>query len=106
MAANRQPLPARLMRTLEDATALDRGVDFLEPAAEGLTADQNVKDALRGEKYLGSPLHPALVHFPIGFAYAAAVVDLLGRFSRPGATVLTAATVACTPISVRLKPSL
>jgi len=52
-------------------------------------------DLLSGEGLTGVPLHPALVHFPIGGAYAAALLDLLGMGRAAGVvTAFTAAAAA------------
>lgn len=69
--------PANLAHAVEEATALDAPADALSAAAEALTANEAVAGVLTGAA-TGLPLHPALVHFPIGFAYAALAVDLLG----------------------------
>lgn len=79
-----KPVLARRLDALADNPTLDRGVSALRAITERLPKSE--QDA----SPTGSPIHPALVHFPIGGAFSAAVVDAAGLDT--AATVLTAFT--------------
>src|SRR3954467_6030366 len=53
----------------------------------------SIKQLLQG-KWLGHPLHPALVHVPTGLWPAALVFDLVGHFG-PGSPALVRASFGC-----------
>jgi len=86
-----------LMNKLERASALDRVGDRLQPRVWSVLRPQRVKDALHG-RWLGHPLHPALVQVPIGTWISSAVLDLIPGRRLPGhqgaATALVAAGTA------------
>lgn len=67
----------------------------LDPAAAALEDHRELYDVLTGESLTGHPIHPALVHMPIGITMAAAALEVagLGRF-KASTTVLTGLTVA------------
>ena len=62
---------------LEDATALDKPVQVLEPAVASLFGTGPRGAALRGD-WLGHALHPVLTDFVIGTWTSATVLDLFG----------------------------
>lgn len=62
---------------LEDATALDKPVQALEPAVARLFGTGPRGAALRGD-WLGHALHPVLTDFVIGTWTSATVLDLFG----------------------------
>lgn len=62
---------------LEDATALDRPVQALEPAVRALFGTGARGSVLRGD-WLGHALHPLLTDIPIGTWTSATLLDLLG----------------------------
>lgn len=89
---------------LEDLAAnpsLDRCVRTVDGLTERVLGAGGVRQALAGAKAgSGLPLHPALVHFPIGGAFSAAVVDLLGMGAAAGAlSAFTAMTAAPTVVA-------
>lgn len=91
---NSTPILAKAAEFFEDAEALDAPADLLREAARKLTANPTAKAMLTGQAS-GSPLHPALVHLPIGAAISALVVDLLGGEHLDEAVqLLTGLTVA------------
>ncbi|MDO5735436.1 MAG: hypothetical protein Q4P15_03075, partial [Propionibacteriaceae bacterium] len=67
----------------------------LDPVATALEDNEELYDVLTGESLTGHPIHPALVHMPIGITMAAAALEVLGlgRF-KAATTVLTGVTVA------------
>ena len=67
----------RVADAIEDLGPLDGVADSLGRAASHLRERPALAHALQGAG-LGHPLHPALVHFPIGFAVAALVSDVVG----------------------------
>lgn len=80
---------ARIAEAIEDVALLDGVADALGRSASHLREQPSLMHALQGAG-LGHPLHPALVHFPIGFGAAALVSDLVG--GRSGEKVTKALT--------------
>ncbi|OEJ30504.1 DUF2231 domain-containing protein [Streptomyces subrutilus] len=76
---------------IERSTAVDPAVRVLQRAIRSLPLGR-ARGVLRGRP-IGHPLHPLLVHVPIGCWLSAAVVDLVPG-SRPAATTLTAVGLA------------
>lgn len=67
----------------------------LDPGADEIERHRTIYDALTGESLTGHPIHPALVHFPIGLTVAAAVLEVLGRQRhRPAITLLSGIAVS------------
>lgn len=66
------PLPAVLDR-LERVEALDRVVAPVEQIVRRVP--ESARRTLQGVDWLGHPLHPALVHLPLGSWMAASVMD-------------------------------
>ncbi|MGV8845597.1 DUF2231 domain-containing protein [Tessaracoccus sp.] len=66
----------------------------LDPAADAIEDHRELYDTLTGESITGHPIHPALVHMPIGITMAAVALDAvgMGRF-RTSTTILTGLTV-------------
>ncbi|RMB60136.1 DUF2231 domain-containing protein [Tessaracoccus antarcticus] len=81
-ALSRKPLVEKLARVLD-------------PVADDLESHREMYDTLTGESLTGHPIHPALVHFPIGITMGAAALEIvgLGRFTA-ATTVLSGITVA------------
>lgn len=93
----------KLLARLERTRSLDKLADPLRNGVAAVIGKARVGDALHGT-WLGHPLHPAAVQFPVGAWISATVLDLLpvGRRNRSGyqhgATALLAAgTVAALP---------
>lgn len=76
---------ARVAEVIEDVALLDAVADGLGRGASHLREKPALMHVLQGSA-IGHPLHPALVHFPIGFAAAALVADLVGGREAEGAT--------------------
>lgn len=78
----------------ESATA-ERLAKTLDPLGDALEDNRDVYDALTGESFTGHPLHPAMVHMPIGLIAAAASLEVLGwgRF-KAAPTILTGVAIA------------
>ncbi len=93
--------PKDLADKLGENPALDRCVRTLDGLTGRVLAADGVRAALATAKAAsGLPLHPALVHFPIGGAFSAAVVDLLGMGAAAGAlSAFTAVTAAPTVVA-------
>ncbi|GAA0735447.1 Rieske (2Fe-2S) protein [Dactylosporangium roseum] len=92
----------RLLAKLERSHGLDRIGDPARKAILAAVPREGVRDVLHG-RWLGHPLHPAVVQFPVGAWLSAAVLDALaflpGR--RPAATaLLVAGTAAALPAAV------
>ncbi|MEV7623681.1 Rieske 2Fe-2S domain-containing protein [Actinoplanes sp. NPDC089786] len=84
----------QILRRVEEARFLDAPGDKLQSAVTAATKPQRLKDFLHGA-WLGHPLHPVLVQFPVGSFASAALLDLLpGRGSGRAATTLIAAGLA------------
>jgi nitrite reductase/ring-hydroxylating ferredoxin subunit/uncharacterized membrane protein len=77
---------------LEQAAGLDRVGDRLQRVVQAVLRPQAVRDTLHGV-WLGHPLHPAMVQFPIGAWMSAAMLDLF-RGQERAATMLVGAGVA------------
>jgi len=69
-------LPAALDR-VERAEVLDRAVAQVEEIVRRIP--EGVRRRLKGVDWLGHPLHPALVHLPLGAWMAAGVMDAKHR---------------------------
>jgi len=69
-------LPAALDR-VERAEALDQAVARVEEVVRRIP--EGVRRKLKGVDWLGHPLHPALVHLPLGAWMAAGVMDAKRR---------------------------
>lgn len=70
------PLPVALDR-VERAEAVDRVVAPVEQIVRRVP--EEVRRCLKGVDWLGVPLHPALVHLPLGSWMAASVMDVARR---------------------------
>jgi nitrite reductase/ring-hydroxylating ferredoxin subunit len=80
-----------ILDRVADAAALDKAID---PARRAVQAalPQPVKNLLHGT-WLGHPVHPVLVHVPVGTWVSAGLLDLFPPL-RPAATVLIGTGVA------------
>ncbi len=80
-----------ILDRVADAAALDKVID---PARRAVQAGlpQPVKNLLHGT-WLGHPVHPVMVHIPVGAWLSAGVLDLIPPF-RPAATALIGTGVA------------
>lgn len=66
----------------------------LDPVGDALEEHRDLYDALTGESFTGHPIHPALVHMPIGLIAGAVSLEVvgLGRF-KLAPTILTGLAV-------------
>ena len=71
------PTIVRWTLSLENATALDRGVQALEPTIQALFGTGARASVLRGE-WLGHAIHPLLTDVVLGTWTSASVLDLVG----------------------------
>lgn len=68
---------------------------ILDPGADQFEKHRVIHDALTGESFTGHPIHPALVHFPIGITVAAAALEVVGKERhRPAITLLSGLAVS------------
>lgn len=66
----------------------------MDPGADELEKHRSIHDALTGKSVTGHPIHPALVHFPIGITVAAAALEVVGKQRhRPAITLLSGIAV-------------
>jgi uncharacterized membrane protein len=70
----------KLWRTLESARGLDRAGDVVKRMLHPIIGQGAARNVLGG-KWLGHPVHPALVTIPIGSWSSAVVLDLAGHES-------------------------
>jgi nitrite reductase/ring-hydroxylating ferredoxin subunit/uncharacterized membrane protein len=80
-----------ILDRVADAAALDKVIDPARRAVQAVLP-QSVKNLLHGT-WLGHPVHPVLVHVPVGTWVSAGLLDLVPRL-RPAATVLIGTGVA------------
>ncbi|WP_238015864.1 Rieske (2Fe-2S) protein [Dactylosporangium sp. AC04546] len=88
-----------LLTRLERFRSVDRVGDPARAAVEAVLPSDGVRDALHG-RWLGHPLHPAVVQFPLGAWLSATVLDLLPGTRREATTLLIAGTAAALPAAV------
>jgi nitrite reductase/ring-hydroxylating ferredoxin subunit len=74
-----------ILDRVADAAALDKAIDPARRAVQG-ALPQPVKNLLHGT-WLGHPVHPVVVHVPVGTWLSAGLLDLVPAL-RPAATVL------------------
>src|SRR4030095_15184259 len=80
-----------ILDRVSDATAFDKVIEPARRAVQG-ALPRVLKDFLHGT-WLGHPLHPVLVHIPVGTWLSAGLLDLVPPL-RPAATALIGAGVA------------
>jgi nitrite reductase/ring-hydroxylating ferredoxin subunit len=80
-----------ILDRVADAAALDKVIDPVRRAVQAVLP-QPVKNLLHGT-WLGHPVHPVLVHVPVGTWVSAGLLDLIPTL-RPAATVLIGTGVA------------
>ncbi len=88
----------RVMDRLERTTALDGVADRMRRVVRAVPLGRG-RDVLRGHG-LGHPLHPLLVHVPIGAWLSAAVLDLLPDERRAARTLVGVGLVGVAPAAV------
>jgi nitrite reductase/ring-hydroxylating ferredoxin subunit len=81
-----------ILDRVADADVFDKVIEPARRAVRGALKPRAVQDFLRGT-WLGHPLHPVLVHVPVGSWVSAGLLDLIPPL-RPAATVLIGAGVA------------
>jgi nitrite reductase/ring-hydroxylating ferredoxin subunit len=81
-----------ILDRVADVDAFDKVIEPARRAVQGALRPQAVKDFLHGS-WLGHPLHPVLVHLPVGSWVSAGVLDLVPPL-RPAATALIGTGVA------------
>lgn len=92
------PPLAELLDRLGDLTALDACVGPLQRAVRALPPGA-FRDLLHGRP-LGHPLHPALVHLPVGAWLSAAVLDTLPGAERGARTLVGVGVLSALPASL------
>jgi nitrite reductase/ring-hydroxylating ferredoxin subunit len=80
-----------ILDRVADAAALDKVIDPVRNAVRR-ALPQPVKNLLHGT-WLGHPVHPVMVHIPVGAWLSAGLLDLVPPF-RPAATLLIGTGVA------------
>ncbi len=78
----------RIMDAINDSSIGPRLADALDHLAEPLQDKPEIVALLEGTELTGTPLHPGVVHFPIGMTFGAALIDLLGAQRQTSATQL------------------
>lgn len=92
MSTSTPPL-AQFAESLEEREFLDGLADTLDGVADAVFATDAIYEVFTTEQ-LGAPLHPAMVHVPIGGAITALALELLGGGK------LTSATTIATGLTV------
>jgi nitrite reductase/ring-hydroxylating ferredoxin subunit/uncharacterized membrane protein len=86
-----------VVERIEQSERLDPISDRLQRLAGGLP--RAVRDLLHGV-WLGHPLHPAMVHAPVGAWLSAAILDAVPGQRRAATTLLATGTVAAVPTAM------
>ena len=96
--ADRPPPLVRWTRRLEEASALDKPVQSLEPHVRAIFGSGVRGSALRGD-WLGHALHPVLTDLTVGSWTSASVLDVLGRgrWSGPAQALVGTGLIAFGP---------
>lgn len=81
------------LRKLEASPLAARVAAALDPLADAVRRARPLDEALRGARTGGHPVHPALVHLPIGLSAATSLLDVAPG-GRASTLVLNAAAVA------------
>ena len=81
-----------ILDRVADVDVFDKVIEPARRAVQGALRPRALQDFLRGT-WLGHPLHPVLVHVPVGAWVSAGLLDLIPPM-RPAATVLIGAGVA------------
>jgi nitrite reductase/ring-hydroxylating ferredoxin subunit/uncharacterized membrane protein len=81
-----------ILDRVADVTALDKVIEPARRAVHAALRPQALRDLLHGT-WLGHPLHPVLVHVPVGTWVSAGLLDLVPPL-RPAATALIGTGVA------------
>lgn len=90
---NKKPPLEQALNGLAFLDALDAPAAKLRDVVAQVTAPLGGPSTLEGAQITGSPLHPALVHVPIGGVFAAALLDACGE--EEAAAIATALAAAC-----------
>jgi nitrite reductase/ring-hydroxylating ferredoxin subunit len=78
---------------------LDPLSDRLQKIVDGVLRPQRLRDLLHGV-WLGHPLHPALIHAPVGAWISAAVLDLVPGQEKAATTLVATGTASAVPAAV------
>lgn len=87
-----EDLPGNIATVLVDA--IQRSplgvhlVNHMDSVVDALAPHPAIVQTLLGDRLTGTPIHPALVHLPIGAVLSAAVLDSVGGEKHRGATQL------------------
>jgi nitrite reductase/ring-hydroxylating ferredoxin subunit len=81
-----------ILDRVADAATFDKAIEPARRAVDAALRPQALKDLLHGT-WLGHPLHPVLVHVPVGSWLSAGLLDAIPPL-RPAATVLIGTGVA------------
>ena len=94
--------PGRVMSTvdkLERTKAVDPVAEGLRKAVQALPLADGTRDFLHG-RWLGHPVHPALVQIPIGTWFSAAVLDLVPGKHYPSTLLVGTGLAAAVPAAI------
>jgi uncharacterized membrane protein len=89
----------QILAKLEGATALDPISDRLQSLVQATIKPKAVRNLLHGT-WLGHPLHPVLIHWPIGSFVGSAILDAVPGQTRAATTLITVGTVGALPTAV------
>ncbi len=85
----------KIVAQLAGKPITERLAKVLDSGADEIERHGKIYDSLTGESLTGHPIHPALVHFPIGITVAAAALEVLSRKRHQSAiTVLSGLAVS------------
>lgn len=85
---------------LAESPLAERIAGVLDPLGDALEGNRELYDTLTGENFTGHPIHPALVHMPIGLVAAATSLEVvgLGKF-KLAPTILTGVAVGAAALT-------
>ncbi|MBL7260636.1 Rieske (2Fe-2S) protein [Actinoplanes sp. LDG1-01] len=86
----------QMLNRLEEARSLDGVTEKLQAAVTAIAKPRRLRDLLHGT-WLGHPVHPVLVQFPVGAFMSAAVLDLVPGGHKAATTLIAAGTAGAVP---------
>jgi nitrite reductase/ring-hydroxylating ferredoxin subunit/uncharacterized membrane protein len=92
-------LLSHVLTGLEQAESLDAVGDRLQAGVQAAVRSQRLRDLLHGT-WLGHPLHPVLVHVPVGAFLSAAVLDAVPGGRRSASALIRVGIAGAVPAAL------